>query len=263
VSYPQVQRIVICEIEPLIPPVATRYFANENYDVLHDRRTEVVYDDARHFILATHEKFDVITSDPIHPWVKGSAALYTKEYFELVRDHLNPGGLVAQWVPLYETDADTVKSELATFFDVFPNGTVWANEANGEGYDVLLLGQAGAAKIDVDEIQQRLDLPEYAGVAASLRDVGLNSATDLLATYAGQAPDLRAWLKGAAINRDGNLRLQYLAGWAVDTSRETFIYKDMLRYRRFPLDVIVGSDERLRTLRNRIPAAAETDGLSD
>ena len=91
VTYPQMQRIVVCEIEPLIPQVTSRYFAKENYDVLHNPRTQIVYDDARHFILATHEKFDVITSDPIHPWVKGSAALYTKEYFQLVRDHLNPG----------------------------------------------------------------------------------------------------------------------------------------------------------------------------
>ena len=53
----------------------------------------------------TTEKFDIITSDPIHPWVKGSATLYSKEYFELVKRHLNPGGIVTQWVPLYESDA--------------------------------------------------------------------------------------------------------------------------------------------------------------
>ena len=52
----------------------------------------MVYDDARHFVLTTPEKFDIITSDPIHPWVKGSATLYTTEYFEMVKDHLNPGG---------------------------------------------------------------------------------------------------------------------------------------------------------------------------
>jgi len=259
VTYPQFQRIVICEIEPLIPPVTTRYFAKENYDVLHDPRTEVVFDDARHFILATREKFDVITSDPIHPWVKGSASLYTKEYYESVRDHLNQGGVVAQWVPLYESDTDTVKSEIATFFDVFPNGTIWANEVNGGGYDVLLLGQIGPSKIDIDELQKRLELPEYAGVAASLRDVGLGSAIDLLATYAGQAPDLRTWLKGAAINRDGNLRLQYLAGWAVNTSREGIIYDDMLRYRRFPANLIVGSDASLQALHSKLPTTAEAD----
>ena len=100
VLYPEVERIVICEIEPLIPPIAADYFGPENYNVLDDPRVEVVYDDARHYILTTNEKFDIITSDPIHPWVKGSATLYSKEYFEMCRRHLNPGGVITQWVPL-------------------------------------------------------------------------------------------------------------------------------------------------------------------
>ena len=120
VLHPEIQRIVICEMEPLVPPTATKYFAKENYNVMHDPRVQMVYDDARHFVLTTREKFDIITSDPIHPWVKGSATLYSKEYFELVKQHLNPGGIVTQWVPLYETDLRTVKSEFATFFRPSP-----------------------------------------------------------------------------------------------------------------------------------------------
>ena len=122
VVYPEINRIVICEIEPLIPQVASQYFKPQNYDVLHDKRTEVIYDDARHYILTSNEKFDIITSDPIHPWVKGSATLYSSEYFNLVKKHLNPGGIVTQWVPLYQTDLATVKSEIATFFEVFRMG---------------------------------------------------------------------------------------------------------------------------------------------
>ena len=87
----------------------------------------------------TPEKFDIITSDPIHPWVKGAATLYSKEYFEIAKQHLNPGGVLTQWVPLYESDLDTVKSEIATFFEVFPNATIWANNVDGQGYDVVLL----------------------------------------------------------------------------------------------------------------------------
>lgn len=246
---PDVQRIVICEIEPLVPPTTARYFAKENYNVLNDRRTAVVFEDARNYILTTPEKFDIITSDPIHPWVKGSATLYTKEYFELVKEHLNPGGIVAQWVPLYETDLDTVKSEIATFFDIFPNGTIWANQGDGEGYDVMLLGQIEPTRIDVDELQQRLNRPEYARVAKSLTDVGLASAAKILATYAGQGSDLKPWLVGAEINRDSNLRLQYLAGMAVNSSREGIIYDEILRYRRFPTNLIVGSEPQLAALR--------------
>jgi len=242
VPFPGVKRIVICEMEPLIPPIATEYFGKENYNVLHDPRVQIVYDDARHFVLTTNEKFDIVTSDPIHPWVKGSATLYSREYFELVKRHLNPGGIVTQWVPLYETDADTVKSELATFFDAFPNGSVWGNDNNGAGYDTALLGQVEEPKIDVEDIQRRIESPEYAAVAQSTRDVGFNSVLDLLATYAGQRQDLMPWLEGAQINRDGNLRLQYMAGLALNDSLESTIYNQILSYRRFPQNMLVVSD---------------------
>src|SRR5262249_29690227 len=217
VTHPGIERIVICEMEPLIPPTATQYFARENYNVMHDPRTQIVYDDARHFILTTREKFDIITSDPIHPWVKGSATLYSKEYFDLVKEHLNPGGIVTQWVPLYESDSQVVKSEFATFFNAFPSGTVWGN-TNGGGYDTVALGQVEPARIDLDSIQQRLERPEYQQVAMSLREVGFTTMYSLLGTYAGRASELQPWLEGAPINRDGNLRLQYLAGLALNTS---------------------------------------------
>src|SRR6185503_6040561 len=122
----------------------------ENYNVMHDPRVQIVYDDARHFILTTREKFDIITSDPIHPWVKGSATLYTKEYFDLVKQHLNPGGIVTQWVPLYESTSAVVKSETATFFQVFTDGTIWSNDESGKGYDIVLLGQAEPTPINVN-----------------------------------------------------------------------------------------------------------------
>ncbi len=245
VLHPEVQRIVICEMERMIPPVATRYFGRENYNVLNDPRVEMVYDDARHYVLTTQEKFDVITSDPIHPWVKGSATLYSKEYFELVKQHLNPGGIVTQWVPLYESDLSTVKSELATFFDVFPSGTIWGNDTAGGGYDTVLLGQAEPTRIDVDQLQEKLERPDQARVAASMREVGFGSAIALLSTYAGQGPDLRSWLADAEINLDGNLRLQYLAGLALNNSMEGAIYSQMLTYRRYPENLFVVSD-RLR-----------------
>ena len=252
VLYPDVQRIVICEIEPLIPQVVTQFFSWENYNLLKNPRVEVVYDDARHYILTTHEKFDIITSDPIHPWVKGSATLYTKEYFDLVRKHLNPGGYVTQWVPLYESNFDAVKSELATFFDAFPDATVWSNDERGKGYDVILLGRVESSKIDINELQQRLDSKGYLSVTLSLDDVGLRSAIDLLATYGGQASDLAPWLKGAQINRDRNLRLQYLAGMGSNLYQSEQIYDEMLRFRSFPQQLFTGSDQNLQALRQAL-----------
>jgi spermidine synthase len=221
--------------------VATN-FAKENYNVVKNPRVQVVYDDARNYVLTSKDKFDIITSDPIHPWVKGAATLYTKEYFEMCREHLNPGGFVTQWVPLYESNPGVVKSEIATFFDVFPDGTIWANDENGKGYDIVLLGQAGPTKINVNEVQDRLDRSDYTDVAVSLRDVGFKTVVDLLGTYGGQGPDLQPWLRGAQINRDRNLRLQYLAGMGLNLYQEVAIFDDMELHRKFPENLFIASD---------------------
>jgi spermidine synthase len=255
VVHPTIRNIAICELEPLIPPVSTQYFSRENYNVLNDPRTRIHYDDARHFILTSKDKFDIITSDPIHPWVKGTSSLYSKQYFELVKEHLNPGGVVTQWVPLYESDEETVRSELATFFDVFPNGTIWGNDIDGDGYDIVLLGQAEPSRINVDAMQDRLARPENLRLARSLDAVGFRSAVDLLATYAGRATDLGPWLMHAEINDDMSMRLQYLAGMGLNFDRPVAIYNDMLAYRRFPGDLFSGSEEGISALRFALAAA--------
>jgi spermidine synthase len=257
VAYPSVERIVICEIEPLIPQVVATHFGPENYEVASPKLrqqglVEIVYDDARHFILTTDEKFDIITSDPINPWVKGAATLYTEEYFELCKRRLKPGGVITQWVPLYESNPAAVKSELATFFRVFPNSTVWGNDINGFGYDLVLLGTLEPRAIDVEAMQMRLDRLDHTLVAFSLADAGFSTALDLVATYAAQPADMKSWLAGAEINRDRNLRLQYLAGLGVNEHSETDIYNDLLADRRFPEKLLTVSPENRPVLLRRL-----------
>ena len=248
VSHPEIQKIDICEIEKLIPPATSRYFNAENHNVLHDPRTTVHYDDARHYVLTTGDKYDIITSDPIHPWVKGTATLYSREYFRVVKEHLNPGGVVTQWVPLYESDPETIKTELATFFDVFPNGTVWANDIGNEGYDVVLLGVNGPDTIDLDQIARR-----WTGtVAESLSQVAFHKPVDLLSTYAGRSADLQPWLAGAHINGDMDLRLQYMAGMGLNFNDAPTIKQQISDYFKYPEGMFTGSPERVAELRDAL-----------
>jgi spermidine synthase len=240
---PVVEHETIAEIEPLVPKVVSTYFAEHNFDVVRNPKVHVRIDDARHFVETTREKFDAITSDPLDPWVKGAAMLYTVEFFQMAKDHLNDGGVVTLFVQLYESNMAAVKSEIGTFLEVFPNGVVWGNTNEGKGYDLVLLGQKGTTTIDVDAIQARLQRPEYAPMAKSLREIGMNSAVDLFSTYAGRKPDLEPWLKDATLNRDKNLRLQYLAGLGLNLYQADVIYADMLRHvNKLPDDLFIASD---------------------
>jgi spermidine synthase len=156
---------------------------------------------------------------------------------------------------------------IATFFQVFPNGILFSNDLNSVGYDAVLLGQVEPAKIDLDKLQERLNSEEYSRVRQSLLDVGFGAdvtniswgpnatgdpTTALLATYAGRASDLGEWMKGAQINTDRNLRLQYLAGMALNSYIGTEILNGILKYYKYPDEVFTGSTDRLQTMRQAL-----------
>jgi len=209
---------------------------------------QLVFDDARHFLQTTTEKFDIITSDPIHPWVRGAATLYSLEYLTLAKNHLTPGGVVTQWIPLYETDERSVKSEIGTFAAVFPDTTLWNPDLLEEGYDLVALGRAQESPISEAAIQARLDAAPR--VKKSMEEVLLKSAGDVFATYAGRGRDLAPWLADAEINRERHLRLQYFAGLAANTDRRFAIFGAILGHRRYPADLFVASADIEAQLRS-------------
>ena len=287
VPYPNIKRITICDIEPLVPKIVTPMFGQVNYHIVDGidkenphmvdgKEVRVVYDDGRHYIrtLPKERKFDVITSDPIDPWVKGCAALNTVEYYRMCKEHLKPGGVMSLWIPIYESDNETTKSVIATFFQVFPNGMLFSNDINGEGFDAVLLGQAEPTRIDLDKLHEKLNRPDYARVRESLMEVGFGADSAnirwkpnlwgdpeiaLLATYAGRAADMKEWMENAQINWDRNLRLQYLAGMSVNLYMETEILNGILKYYKFPDGMFTGSSLRIQEMKlafqaaNRVP----------
>ncbi len=275
VLYPSIERIVICDIEPLVPKIVAPMFGEENYHIVdgidkenphfvNGKKVSVIYDDGRHYIrtLPLNAKFDVITSDPIDPWVKGSAALNTVEFYEMCKSHLKPGGVMSLWIPMYESNMDSAKSMIATFFQVFPNGILFSNDQYVEGYDAVLLGQADPSRIDVDRLQTMLGRQDYSRVKQSLAEVGFGTnrlddmdrgiAIELLSTFAGQASDLRGWTQNAQINRDRDLRLQYLAGMYFNSYLSTRILGSILSSYRFPENLFVGSSANIAMLKQAL-----------
>ena len=218
----------------MIPPASTKYMSQWNYGVKNNPKTRIVYDDARHYLMTTSDKYDVIASDPLDVFVKGTAALYSLEYYESVKRHLNPGGIFTLYVPLYETDELTFKSELATFFKAFPEGSVWSNTRDNLGYDMVFMGQLDPPHNDLETAQQKYARPEHPTVRESLHDVGVDSTPDLFSTFTGTSADLNRWVGDSPLNTDADLRLTYLAGWGINSELADYLYRQMLKYRRPP-----------------------------
>ena len=249
---PAVKTQTIAEIEKVVPQTASEWFGEHNFNVKNNPKVTVRIDDGRHFLLTTKQKFDAITSDPLDPWVKGAAALYTEEFWSLAKSKLNPGGVVTVFVQLYESSPEAVKSEVATFFKVFPDGMVFGNTYNGAGYDIVMVGQNGQTPIDVDAVQAKLDRPEYAQMRQSLAEVGFPDAVTLFGTFAGQKQHLDPWMADAQINHDNDMRLQYLAGLGLNRYDQALIYSGMIANRRYPEGLFVGSPARVGAIRSMI-----------
>jgi spermidine synthase len=120
-----------------------------------------------------------------------------------------------------------------------------------------MLAKPEALRFDPAALQARLDRPDHARIADALTQVELGGVDGLMATYAGQARDLRPWLNDAQINTDRNLRLEYLAGMA-NNVYDAQISQDMLAFRRFPEEMFTTTPEwmeRLRRVMERAPGS--------
>ena len=246
-----VERITIAEIEPLVTRVAGTWFRDWNGAVTEDPRVQVVVEDGRHYLPHTDRTFDGITSDPLDPWTKGSAALYTEEFWRLAKSRLRPGGVVTAWGQLYESTEASARSVIATFMRAFPNSAIFANTVDQRGYDLVLVGMADGETLAVDRLIERVQASR--SIRSSLAGVEIEDGLDLLGTFAGRPSDLAGWLKGAQINRDRDLRLQYLAGWGSKRYDQAAIFDAMLSDGvTFPRDWFRGDPEQLAALERLI-----------
>jgi spermidine synthase len=91
-------------------------------NALADPRTHLIVGDGRSHLALSNQKYDVIVSEPSNPWIAGVSSLFTKEFFESARERLAPGGIICQWANAYNISEQDLKSIVATFTSVFPNG---------------------------------------------------------------------------------------------------------------------------------------------
>ena len=153
---------------------------------------------------------------------------------------------MTQWVPLYQTSEDVVRSEIATLASVFADVTLWHSNLQGFGYDLVVLGSDAPLEINISTATDRL--ASRPRLEARLRKVGLAPVERLFGSFTGNSEDLNAWLEGALINSNRSLRLQYLAGRAYRTYDGQVIYQTISNQARYH-DIFRGSEKSLNEIR--------------
>ncbi|HEV8578090.1 MAG TPA: fused MFS/spermidine synthase [Thermoanaerobaculia bacterium] len=170
VHHPQPQRITAVEIDPLVVEAARQDFAAFNDRALEDPRVRLVTNDGRNFVDGTDERFDVITSEPPNIWVAGVSGLFTQEFYRSAADHLSAGGILCQWIPLYEMEKKDFRIMLHTLTSVFPNVTFWQI-----GTDVVLLASKEPFQVELPAMVERLRSPllarDFTAIGLTMRGV--------------------------------------------------------------------------------------------
>ncbi|MBI5016356.1 MAG: fused MFS/spermidine synthase [Deltaproteobacteria bacterium] len=200
--HPEVESLVLAEIEPGVIGAA-RTFAAYNHDVLDNPKLRIVFNDGRNYLATTRETFDVVTADPIHPWSGGAAYLYTTEYFRSVAEHLRPGGVACQWLPIYALSVEDVKTVVRTFAANFDHVMIWLTH-----YDAELVGSNSPLVIDEAKLARRMARP---AIAKDLAEVEMGTAEDFLSYFVAGTEGARAFGRGGVLNTDDNLFLEFSA----------------------------------------------------
>lgn len=171
-QYP-VQRVEVVEISPGVVR-ASRFFDHMNGRPLDDPRTVLVTQDAKTYLLTRpHARYDLILSEPSNPWIAGIGGLFTVEYFSAMKERLEPGGVMAQWIHTYEQNDETLGCVLLTFCEAFPYVTVWGMSVT----DLVLVGSNEPVSWDFESSRTAFQRP---GVAADLARISMGDLFTLL-----------------------------------------------------------------------------------
>ncbi|GAB3120536.1 hypothetical protein GCM10027288_46860 [Bordetella tumbae] len=172
--YPSLDQRVVAELLPGVLHAAP--FFKGTYSAAEDPGLDVRLRDGRRELLVSDQRYDLITLEPPPPSAAGVVNLYSRDFYTLAADRLNPDGIVAQWLPLPTQNLDDTRALVAAFIDVFPHASLWTTEL----HEMLLIGSIKPLSLDATRIDARFSQPK---VREALTEVGVASSAALLATW--------------------------------------------------------------------------------
>lgn len=205
VAQHDVDRIHCVELVPEVITAARQHYSEFNYGVLDDPSAagiELIVDDGRNYLLSTSRTYDVITGDATHPTSADSWVLYTRDFYELCRAHLQEGGIMVQWLPYHGLPVEDYKTILRTFQSVFPHATLWRTNNFS-----LMAGSLEPLAIDFPLLERRLAVPR---VRRSLDEADLGDPFSLLSCFFMDAETLRRYVGTGPLNTDDHPYISFV-----------------------------------------------------
>ncbi|MEO1983191.1 MAG: fused MFS/spermidine synthase, partial [Fuerstiella sp.] len=243
-----IKKIDVIELEPLVIEASRRMADRRAHDPLSDRRVNIINNDARGALALTGKKYDIIVSQPSHPWTAGASHLYTREFLDMVSDHLQPDGIFLQWMGTYLIDDALFQILGQTVLDVFPHVRMYQPNgaelmflaSHSEIHPERQLAGIGKPPEEFPELYQRIGLTGPCDLAAALM---MN--TDALKRAVGDAP----------VNTDDHNRLAFGTTHRDEKIKNTAL-DDLLRSHDMLLDPT--SELRAGSIRLFPPMVAES-----
>jgi spermidine synthase len=195
------------ELVPNVPRAAV-WFDEINHGVLNDPRYNLILGDGRNYALVSNETYDVISIDATSPKMAGNGSLYTLEFYELLKERLNEGGLVAQWIPFHLLSEAEVRMTAKTFLEVFPHTTLWLTALRQHA---ILVGTQEEISIDFQALKQKV---EGEKILRDLASLSVTDVVDFLAWFVMGEETLRNLVAGARINTDNHPYLEFTPAMA-------------------------------------------------
>jgi spermidine synthase len=232
-AWPSLERRECAELLPAVRRTVGLF--EGNLGVATDPGVTIRIIDGRHLLLRDPAMWDVITLEPPPPTAAGVVNLYSRDFYELCRERLAPGGIMAQWFPLTTQNEEDARTLVRSFIDVFPHVSLWTTEA----HETLLVGSREPLVIDAATLAARFAQPEVRRVLA---EVGIADPAALLATYVTDRAGLEAFVAGAPPVTDDRPRLEYAGLPRVGEFNR--VLERILALQREP--PVVGGDDDLR-----------------
>jgi spermidine synthase len=186
-THPTLERLDVVDIAAEVLALSGRFAEVHGGDPLADERVEIFVEDGRQHLLTSGRRYDVVTSEPPPPTDAGVVNLYTREYYQAVRGALKPGGVLAQWLPLFQLTAEETTAIIAAFVAEFDHVALHY----GYAYQWILLGSDEPLELDLERLESpspRADLQRYGAHPVGLAAERLQDDAGLRAAFGDAVP---------------------------------------------------------------------------